>query len=640
MYHSKKIGVFISHIMGEYQRNLCQGIIDKALEFGYASEIFTSMDGENLGDYTIGEASIQSIPNYDEFCGVIFASETYPLPELRDQIYQTLTEKCSCPVIELAVANQHFPFIALENNSTTKQLTRHLIREHHYERICYLGCSAESYFSDARESYFREEMKECGLSVGDKDIYHAVYTRESVSAALSFFLSDEKKPEAVICYNDRMALLFMREAFLAGYRIPEDFAVTGCDFSKEGQNISPVLTTVTFPSYELGTAAVENLMQSINEKSIPKNRQVTANIMLGNSCGCRTKKDPNAIFFQQDLIDRISSLESSILGSMRMSAAFQGVTDIDDAMDLLESYVSKIEHCREFYLCLYSDWDSVSHHILELTDHVEDTFADSDEILLKLAIRDGKRLPECSFTKTSLLPEHICRHSDSAYIYTPLFFKDKAFGYIALAYENNRIDYNFKLVHWFMNINQMLMRICDAKRTSILVNHLEDIYTKDALTGLYNKHGYLHYETLLLSEAIATESRITCFLFDLDGLKYINDTFGHSEGDFAIQVIGHALSSMIRPEDVCARFSGDEFYLLTKDYSEEEAEELLNRIYKYLSNYNKLSNKKYRISASGGYASAIAAKGFSKEDVEKLFALADRNMYEQKQEHHAKMQAH
>ena len=46
MYHSRKIGVFISHLFGEYQHNLCQGILDTAKEYGYLVEIFASTDGE------------------------------------------------------------------------------------------------------------------------------------------------------------------------------------------------------------------------------------------------------------------------------------------------------------------------------------------------------------------------------------------------------------------------------------------------------------------------------------------------------------------------------------------------------------------------------------------------------------------
>ena len=163
---------------------------------------------------------------------------------------------------------------------------------------------------------------------------------------------------------------------------------------------------------------------------------------------------------------------------------------------------------------------------------------------------------------------------------------------------------------------------------------MEDIYTKDALTGLYNKHGYLHRETLLLQEAAENQSTVTCFLFDLNRLKYINDQYGHNEGDFAIQVIGHALSSVTRSTDICARFSSDEFYLLTMDYTKEDADELLTRVYKYLDNYNKISHKEYKISASGGYAQSTPGASLSKEDVKALFSKADEHMYQQKQIFH------
>lgn len=634
MYHNKKIGVFISHIMGRYQKNVCQGIIDKALEFGYTAEIFASMDGENLGEYGQGEESILRIPNYEDFNGIIFASETYPQPELRTKIYRTLKEKCHCPVVEISFSGSQFPDVSLENNSTAYELTRHLISEHHCKRICYLGCSEEAFYSDLRETFYRQALQEAGLPVSENDVFHAAYNECSMKDALSFFTAGSDKIDAIVCYNDKLALFFMLEAFNRGYHIPDDFAITGCDYSDEGQNIVPKLTTVSFPVYELGSTAVENLIKLMRNEELPPRTIVQAHAVFGNSCGCHNFADANTISYNHSLNCRIDSMEASILISMRMSAAFQNIHDIDDGMDLLENYIQSIAHCREFYLVLYSGWDQVSHHILKLTASEEETVTKSGEMLLKLAIRDGKRLSECSFTKNALLPEHIYKQSNSAYLYTPLYFGNREFGYIALAFEDNLIDYHFQLVHWFMNINQMLERICEAKKTSMLVNHLEDIYTKDALTGLYNKQGYLHLETLLVQEAVETESTLTCFMFDMDGLKDINDNFGHTEGDFAIQVIGHALSSMIRPRDICARFSGDEFYLLTIDYTEKDAEDLVLRVQKYLSNYNKLSNKKYSISASGGYAQVTPDRSFNKDQLKELFEQAGSSMYRQKEEHH------
>ena len=634
MYHTKKIGVFISHIMGYYQKNVCQGIIDKALEYGYTADIFASMDGENIGDYGLGEESILSLPNFDELSGVIFASETYPNEQLKNEIYAALKSNCTCPVVEIAVYGQKFPSVALENNRPFSDLTEHLITEHKFGNICYLGCKEEKFFSDAREQYFKDALKKHGKVPTEHSVFCGSYTEYSAKEALAFFTEDNQKPDAVICYNDRLALLFMSAALSAGYRIPEDIAITGCDDSEEGKNVSPALTTVSFPVYELGAAAVEKLVALIHNKAVPSITEVHAQMLPGNSCGCHNGTEPPSIYFEQKLTNHISSLEASIFNSMKMSADFQNIKDIDEGMDLLESYVTSLAHCNEFYLCLYADWDSVSKHLLELTENDSCDERNPDEVTLKLGLKDGKRLAEYTFTKRSLLPEPLYRQSDAAYFYFPLFFKNKSFGYIALAYENNRIDYHFQLVHWFMNINQLLKRLSDARQTSILVSHLEDIYTKDALTGLYNKHGYLHHEALLLSEAISTKSSVTCFLFDLNHLKYINDRYGHNEGDFAIQVIGHALSSVIRPDDICARFSGDEFYLLAKNYTKEDADNLLTRVYKYLDNYNKLSHKEYTISASGGYAQSPENSPLSKEEIKALFSLADEQMYKQKQLFH------
>ena len=65
MYHSRKIGVFISHLFGEYQHNLCQGILDTAKEYGYLVEIFASTDGETPNTLA-GEEGILTIPSQTE----------------------------------------------------------------------------------------------------------------------------------------------------------------------------------------------------------------------------------------------------------------------------------------------------------------------------------------------------------------------------------------------------------------------------------------------------------------------------------------------------------------------------------------------------------------------------------------------
>lgn len=632
MNHLKKIGVFISHIFGVYQQGVCQGIIDKALEYGYTAEIFTSLDGENLGAYEIGEESILQIPNYDCFDGIIFASDTYISSDLKQKILSKL-KTLTCPIVEIAVADSQFPTVSMENSSMTEELTTHFLTVHHASRVCYLGCMEESFVSDLRENYYREALKKYGKTPGERDIYRCNYDSASISEALAYFF-EAGTPEAVVCYNDRLALLLFAAVLAAGYRIPEDIAITGCDDTPEGHNTSPMLTTVSFPVYDLGATAVENLLTLIRGGDLPSITLLSAKPIIHNSCGCNFSENANSVFFARELSSRIAELESSILSSMKMSASLQHITDLDYGMDLLEQFVQRIENCREFYLCLYSDWDSVSSHLLALTNN-EETVAETDMILLKFALKNGKRLPECSYRKKNLLPNYIYDDSDCAYIYIPLFFEDKEFGYIALSYADNQIDYHFQLVQWQININHMLQSIREAKRTEMLVARLEDIYMKDSLTGLYNKHGYNHFEERLLNHAISKKLPLTAFMIDIDGLKKINDTYGHSEGDFAIRVLGQTLASTSDEDDLCARFSGDEFYMLTAGLTDKEAKLRAEAIEAHLDSYNKRSSKEYRISCSCGFYSALPTPDFTHEHIQELFAEADKKMYEEKSRHHA-----
>ena len=178
-----------------------------------------------------------------------------------------------------------------------------------------------------------------------------------------------------------------------------------------------------------------------------------------------------------------------------------------------------------------------------------------------------------------------------------------------------------------MNVSSMLHNIAENKRTGLLVNRLEKLYMHDEMTGLYNRHGYKLMAEELIEKAQDSGARISSFVLDLDGLKKINDTYGHSEGDFAIGILGQALKNAIKEGDICARLGGDEFYLLTSGYTDEEITVLIYKVNQYLAHYNDLHPRKYAISASIGVATETAGPEF---DLKQLSEKADQAMYEQK----------
>ncbi len=627
MYHDNKIALFISHIYGQYQRELAEGVISKALEYGYRTEVYCSNDGEELGQYGMAEQRILRIPDFSAIDGAVFASGTYLDEGLRTQIAQTLRDR-GCPTVQVEELEPEFPCVSIENSAVFRTLTEHLITVHGARRVCYLGSARRGRrFSQMRLEHVGAVMAAHGLPFTEEDVY-AVDGEEDFERALAHFTAGGGKPDAVVCYNDDVAVRFAAAAFRAGYRVPEDFAVTGCDGTEEGRNMDPPLTSVTFPVRRTGEAAVSALMDHLRGRGQDK-VTIQAEPIIAGSCGCASPRNASAFLYPQKLARMIDRMESYMIISMQMAAEFSQITDLDTAMDSAAKYVRRIRDCSEFYLCLYPGWDDPSEELRRLIEEPGREPEEKTDVLLKLAMRDGTRLPECSFQRSRLLPDFAERGSDAAYMVSPLFFGTRLFGYTMLAFRDNRLDYRFHYLHWLTNLTQLLQNIFEHKRLHALSSRLESMYTKDVLTGLYNRFGFINRRETLLS---SVEGRyVAALMFDVDHLKAINDRFGHSAGDFALLTVSQALRRASREEDLCARFEGDEFYVLAKVDTPRQAREMLRQVGSYLDNFNKLSAKPYAVSASGGCAWE-EAEGMTGEDAARLLIQAEEDMRRAKQE--------
>lgn len=638
MYHMKKIGVFISHIYGDYQNRLCSGIVRKAKEYGYRVEFFTSNDGENLGDYVAGESSILHIPRPGNYAGIILVSSTYFMSTLGRDIRNYLKDHFCCPVVDISQEESIYPRIVLENHKPVKDLVLHLGNVHHLKNICYLGSSVQAASNALRRQVFMDGLDALSLPCEGR-IFSCSFAEDEISQSLDRILKLSPAPEAIVCYNDRIALSVISLLKERGYRIPEQIAITGCDTLEFGQMTSPLLTSVTFPIDQVGETAVEQIFKLSHQtrcqnrltdkdrqEEIPPVTTVFAAPSYKTSCGCSCSQSVFSYSYARKLDQRIADLEGNLILNMRMSASLQDVEDIDSGMDILAGFVRSLDGCREFYLCLYEDWDRISGHIRELT-LADGNDTESDTVLLKLAVRDGKRLPECTFTKRNTLPDYLYDNGSCSYIYAPLFFGERSFGYIALSFTDDRIGYSFSFISWLLNVNNMLKSLCDKKNLGLLVGRLEDIYTRDELTGLLNRQGFKLLSTPLFEQAIADRQSVAAFMFDLDGLKKINDTFGHGEGNFAIQVLAHALENSAGETDICSRQGGDQFQVLAPDCNASKAAGLIDSVHKYLDNYNKLHTKEYCIRTSCGFCVQVP---HSPSDLVEMFEIADQLMYEDK----------
>jgi diguanylate cyclase (GGDEF)-like protein/PAS domain S-box-containing protein len=150
----------------------------------------------------------------------------------------------------------------------------------------------------------------------------------------------------------------------------------------------------------------------------------------------------------------------------------------------------------------------------------------------------------------------------------------------------------------------------------------------DTLTGLFNRRGFITLAQQQLKTAFRTEKKLLLFFIDLDGLKLINDTYGHEEGDRALQKTSTILKQTFRESDVIGRLGGDEFAVLVVD-DEELQKNIFKRLKERIREENAAADISYPISMSIGVAEYDPCKPCSIED---LMFEADRLMYIQKKE--------
>ncbi|MCK9390379.1 MAG: PAS domain S-box protein [Syntrophales bacterium] len=150
----------------------------------------------------------------------------------------------------------------------------------------------------------------------------------------------------------------------------------------------------------------------------------------------------------------------------------------------------------------------------------------------------------------------------------------------------------------------------------------------DQLTGLHNRRGFLSLAEQQLKLAERNKSGMLLFFADLDGLKWINDTLGHEEGDRALIEAATVFKETFRTSDIIARLGGDEYAALAVDITVASYEIFTARLQSLIDTRNNQENRRYRLSISVGFSYYDPENSCS---IDELMASADKLMYEQKQ---------
>lgn len=154
----------------------------------------------------------------------------------------------------------------------------------------------------------------------------------------------------------------------------------------------------------------------------------------------------------------------------------------------------------------------------------------------------------------------------------------------------------------------------------------EQMANMDPLTNLYNRNALLLDETRL-NELIRNDSLVGVVMFDVNELKYVNDTFGHEQGDILIKAAAELINSTFGKGGKCYRVGGDEFIsVLVHEDIKKVYDDKLSQFISQVEEYNKAESHQHKVKIAYGFYYS------NKEEFDEIWKKADTLMYEKKKQ--------
>lgn len=614
------IAVFVAGLDEEYQNNIIVGINEFSRKNNINVSYFAAFGGmieSRLFD--IGEYSIYGLANLEKFDGAILMTNTINDNTQKEEISQRIKDS-GIPAVVFDCDNiSEFYNISIDNTKAMREMVRHVIKEHGAKTINYISGPMSNPEAVERLLAYREVMAENNLPVDEERIYYGEFRRfDGHDAIEEYMQSGLPLPDAFICANDAMALSAISTLEKYGFCIPLDVIVTGFDYTYSARNYCPALTSVKRPLSQMGTMACKVLLDLINHKQ-PVHEQLEADCVFTESCGCPAVVETNYSEFRKTTYNNIENTNSNIRKLNILSARLADTETTADYYAVIEDFVKELE-CEHFSLCLVCGL--LERYKLNSFDDCDNSFSRmSAPIIWNNGISNSIEY----FNGEDMFPVPQTKGGNINY-FLPLHFRSKLLGYYIVT--NSDFPINSLLCHTFtMAVSNSIENLCKISHINKAMEELNRIYVIDPLCNIYNRNGFIKHADEVFKDCVANEKTVMLSFIDMDGLKFINDNYGHDEGDFAIKELANVIKECCEDGDICARFGGDEFVIFNRNANEDSCHILEQRFNAKLEHHNSIVTKPYKISASIG---SVIEKVDSTYTLFKIVKMADEVMYEVK----------
>ena len=632
----KNIALFTAQPEASHGIRIINGIATQCRKYGYHFSVFSPLTHLEFQreTYVEAESNIFRLMNFDSIDGLILDSVNLVLGEggrILPELLECLKAHPDLPVVTLEMSIGDLPMIKSDNEMALREMCRHMIEVHGKKNLCILTGPKGNEVAEERLNVCLDEIEKAGYSVSKEHIVYGDFWYSS-GDTLARQLADGEisMPEAVLCTSTHMALGLIYRLRQLGINVPEDITVIGFDNTMEGCCNDVILSAYDAADTFSASQTVDYLRKIIDpgKEILPYESEVKEMFFPGISCGCAPRIERSLSAFRRIsyLVAYNSSSDNELdeisFGRLMESYCMEEFTasgSPEACLEKIGELIYLLKPFRDYQLCLKENW--LSDDLDDRKDYPEKMTVALSAHLLPNREFDVSTAPVTFDTgiMTPLLSDETIE--PSIFYFSPLHFEKITFGY-AVIRRSLEDPCTLTLVYrtWLRFVNNAL-EMSRTKRQLLLMS------IRDSMTGLYNRRGMTHQLEKISLENHHGE-KLFVAVIDMNGLKNINDTYGHLEGDYGIKVLSTAVMQSTLPGEICVRAGGDEFYIIGVGYyGDEILSARAESFHRTLKDLQTKSSKEYVLSASIGIVTETIDDN---TNIDAVINRADKEMYKEK----------
>lgn len=526
------------------------------------------------------------------------------------------------PVISLDEKLPDCINIEYKHENGFAEVVSHLIKSHGYTDLHMIAGTKDNFYSDKRIEAFRQVLESNGLPFDSSMVSYGDFWSVPAINAVQRLIDENRLPRAFVCANDHMAVAISYYLQSKGYSVPKEVAVAGYDGIETIYSAEPTITSASISPAVIAKALSDALSDLLDNGFEENDISLIPELITCESCGCKGGYKINSAPAYNELVNKFYRFQDENIILSELVEKIQKCSEINEIPSIMRKHdLMYAMSCIIKRDCLDESVNpqmkakmSYDDDFVVIYDSDEyDNFANSGKKFVPYSLEPGQFVPYCE----------VYMDMNRYFITTAIHSSDVPIGYVCFHFSDFIPSNFYKIPQTSDMLSNAFGSLRSVRHQNYLIERMDEMSKVDALTGLYNRHGFrLEYEKLLDE---SDENRLTVIMCDLDGLKTINDKFGHDDGDFAIRTIAHALKEICPQNAVCTRFGGDEMIAVFPCCMTEN--EIKTAFENCISDKNSKSEKPYSISASIGI---YFTESGARLTFEELIKCSDTLMYNEK----------